>query len=123
MNDAKKLVYRWDEIEADHPLPLLSRQPVRGDQMLAAMVHLQKGCKVALHNHPSEQFAYVISGRVKWGLGTPGTPERREFESTGGSVLHFPSNLPHEAEALEDTDILDILAPPGPMGMDSQRGN
>lgn len=116
----ENLLYKWDEIEADWPIPLLRRQAVRGEHILAAMVNLEQGCKVALHHHASEQIAYVISGRAKWGLGEPGSPERREFEMTGGEVLHLPSNLPHEVEALEDTKILDILSPPGPMGVDSQ---
>ena len=30
----------------------------------------------------------------------------------GGEVLVIPSNVPHLAEALEDTDNLDIFAPP-----------
>jgi quercetin dioxygenase-like cupin family protein len=81
------------EVNADHPIPLLERKAVRGEKILTAMVRLEKGCKVALHHHPSEQFAYVISGRVKWGLGTPGTPEHREFESGGGEILHLPSEL------------------------------
>ena len=113
-------LYLWQEIEADHPIPLLHRQMVRGEQILAAMVRLEKGCKVALHQHVSEQMAYVISGRVKWGWGAPGSPEREEFEMTGGQILHLPANLPHEVEALEETMILDMLAPPGPMGVDRQ---
>ena len=75
---------------------------------------------MALHHHESEQIAYVIGGRVRWGLGAPGTADRRELEMTGGEVLHLPSNLPHEVFAIEETMILDMLAPPGPMGVDSQ---
>jgi quercetin dioxygenase-like cupin family protein len=115
----QNLIYRWKDIEPDHPVPLLHRQLMKGEHILVAMVQLEKGCKVALHNHVSEQIAYVISGRVKWGLGQPGTPERSEFEMTGGEVLHLPSNILHEVEALEDTTILDMLSPPGPMGVDS----
>lgn len=116
----EELLRRWDEIEADHPIPLLHRKLVTGEQILVAMVSLEKGCHVALHHHVSEQIAYVMSGRVRWSLGMPGTAERREFEMTGGEVLHLPSNLPHEVFALEDTTILDMLSPPGPMGVDSQ---
>ena len=61
-----------------------------------------------------------VSGRARWGLGAPESAERREFEMTSGEVLHLPSNLPHEIEALEETMILDMLAPPGPMGVDRQ---
>lgn len=114
------VVYRWADLAEDRPIPLLRRQTIRGRQMLAAMVRLEKGCRVALHQHTSEQLAYVISGRVKWGLGTPGTSERREFESGAGDVLCLPSGLAHEVEALEDTEILDVLSPPAVMGIDRQ---
>jgi len=117
MND---LVYRWDSIQPDTPVPLLHRRLIKGEQILLAMIRLEKGCTVALHHHHSEQVAYVISGRVRWGLGEPGTPERREFEMGGGEVLHLPSNLPHQIEALEESQILDMLSPPGPMGVDQQ---
>src|SRR5579862_940958 len=102
-----QLVSRWAEIPSDNPIPLLHRQKLTFEQCLLAMVRLEPGCKVALHHHDSEQIAYLISGHVRWGLGTPGTPERREFEMRGGEVLHLPSNLPHEVEALAETQILD----------------
>jgi quercetin dioxygenase-like cupin family protein len=114
------LRYKWHEIEPDNPVPLLHRQMIKGDKMLAAMIRLEAGCKVALHHHESEQIAYVISGHVRWGVGDPGTPERREFEMGGGEVLRLPSNLPHQIEALAESTILDMLAPPGQMGVDQQ---
>ncbi|MFI5385874.1 MAG: cupin domain-containing protein [Fimbriimonadales bacterium] len=116
----QNLRHRWTDIVPDNPVPLLHRRMVTGEQMLAAMVHLEKGCKVDLHHHYSEQIAYVIDGHVRWGVGNPGTPEREEFEMKGGEVLHLPSNLPHEIVALEESTILDMLAPPGPMGVDAQ---
>ena len=116
----RNLIHTWKEIEQDHPIPLLHRQVITGDKILVAMVELDKGCKVALHHHDSEQIANVISGRVLWGIGAPGSPERQEFVMVGGQALRLPSNLPHEVEALEDSRILDMLSPPGPMGVDSQ---
>ena len=115
-----KLVRRWEDIAPDNPIPMLYRQMLSGDRILVDMVKLEPGCKVALHHHESEQIAYVISGRVKWGIGEPGSADRREFEMTDGEVLHLPSNLPHEVLAIEETRILDMLSPPGPMGVDSQ---
>jgi quercetin dioxygenase-like cupin family protein len=32
--------------------------------------------------------------------------------TTSGGLLHIPSNVPHKAEALEDTLDLDAFAPP-----------
>ena len=39
-----------------------------------------------------------------------GTPE--ELVVAAGEVLHIPSNLPHKAEALEDTLDVDVFSPP-----------
>lgn len=115
--------YRWDDISPDNPVPLLHRRQLSGEKILVALIHLEPGCKVALHHHESEQIAYLISGHVRWGVGTPGTPEREEFEMRSGEVLHLPSNVPHQIEALTDCQILDMLSPPGLMGVDQQRGH
>lgn len=111
----------WSDVEPDFPIELLERRRVSGEQALLAMVKLSKGCIVAVHSHPSEQFAVVLSGKVRWTLGAEGSPDRRTLDVVGGQVLTLPSNFPHGVEALEDTQILDILAPPGAMGVDSQR--
>lgn len=110
-----ELVSPWQAVPTDTPIPLLSRQKIEGTNMLFAMVNLSKGCLVPVHSHVSEQFAYVISGRVKWTLGEEG----RNVTVTGGHVVRLPSNFPHGVEALEDTVILDVLAPVGAMGVDS----
>ncbi len=117
----KARLYSWIDIEGDQPIPLLTRQKVTGERILVARVRLEAGCKVELHQHESEQIACVLSGRVRWGVGQPGSPEREEFEMTGGQVLHLPSEIPHEVTALEDSLILDLLSPPGAMGVDSQQ--
>ena len=88
--------------------------------MLWAHVELAKGCEVATHFHENEQIAYVISGRVLWRLGEVGSADYTEQESVGGTVVHLPSNFPHGVLALEDSVILDVLSPPGEMGVDHQ---
>ena len=113
------IAYRWLEIEEDQPIALLSRKRVNGEQMLLANVRLTKGCHVALHQHVSEQMAVVVSGHVRWTLG-PAGGEQKSLEMKGGEVLHLPENCWHGVEALEDTEIIDILSPPGAMGVDSQ---
>jgi quercetin dioxygenase-like cupin family protein len=75
-------------------------------------VHLQKGFRLQSHQHDNEQFGVVVSGRIRFGLGTEGTPEHRIVTLGAGEVIHLPSNLPHSAEALEDTHILDLFSPP-----------
>jgi quercetin dioxygenase-like cupin family protein len=112
--------YRWSDIVEDHPIPLLHRKKIEGEQMLVARVRLDKGCHVEVHNHVSEQIAMIQSGHVRWTIGAEGSPDRYTREMVGGEVLHLPSNLPHCIDALEDTEIIDVLSPPGLMGVDRQ---
>lgn len=114
------LVIPLDSVAKESPVPLIFRRRVFGDRILFAEVHLEKGCHVAPHSHESEQVAYVVSGRVRWNLGAKGSDEYREVETTGGHVVVLPSNFPHGVDALEDTLIIDLLSPPGEMGIDRQ---
>jgi quercetin dioxygenase-like cupin family protein len=116
-------VYHWSERPTDAPMPLLERQRIIGEQAMISRVHLHKGCYVPTHAHANEQFGVILSGRLKFGLGAEGSPERR-FQTVGeGEVIHLPANLPHSAEAIEDTIILDIFSPPSERtGIDPPRG-
>ncbi len=116
------LVTRLEEIEQDSPIALLRRRKLVGEKMLWAYINLDKGCHVAMHSHENEQIGFVISGRVLFRLGEEGSPGYREVIVEGGSVVHLPSNLPHGVDVLEDAVILDVLSPPGPMGVDKQGG-
>jgi quercetin dioxygenase-like cupin family protein len=93
-------------------MALLERQRIIGEQAMISRVHLRRGCYVATHAHANEQFGIIVSGRLKFGLGAEGSPER-VFKTVGpDEVIHLPANLPHSAEALEDTIVLDIFSPP-----------
>jgi len=116
--DAK--LYRWSEMSEDRPVPRLTRKQVWGDKILVAKVHLDEGCHVAPHSHESEQIAVMVSGRAHWWIGAEESKDRYELTMTGGDVLHLPSNVVHSVDALEDCEIVDLLSPPGPMGIDSQ---
>lgn len=113
-------VFEVGKIEADQPIDKLTRRRVFGSQMLWAHVQLAKGCVVERHSHPNEQIAFVMSGRVLWKLGHPESQDYREVVVEGGTVIHLPSECPHAVEALEDSLVLDVLSPPGEMGVDRQ---
>ena len=102
----------WSEIEEDHPIPLLHRKLVKGENALVARVRLETGCQVPLHQHASEQIAVVVSGKLLWNVGG------EELIAQGGEVLVLPPNVPHSVTALEDSEVFDILSPVGPMGVD-----
>jgi len=93
-------------------MPLLERQRIVGEQMMVSRVLLRAGCDVPTHAHGNEQFAIIVSGRIRFGLGVVDSPERREVELVGGQVLQLPAWVPHSALAIEDTVVLDMFSPP-----------
>jgi len=116
--DATK--FTWSEIDEDNPIALLTRKCIKGERMLVAEVKLMKGCHVAQHHHESEQIAIMLSGKVVWGIGEAGSPEYRKVPLSGGEVMVLPSHVVHSVDVLEDSVIVDVLTPIGPMGVDSQ---
>ncbi len=104
--------YRWSDLPVDRPRELLERRRVIGRLMMLSEVLLKKGCVVPAHAHANEQFAHVVRGRIRFGIGAKGGPDHREVVLAGGEVLHLPSNVVHSAEALEETVVLDIFSPP-----------
>ena len=96
----------WDSVELEQLNPLLSRQLITGQNVMLARVLLKKGCIVPEHHHENEQLSYIESGRLKF------TIEGREIVLGPGGVLCIPPNVPHKAEALEDTVDIDVFNPP-----------
>lgn len=100
---------RWDDIPREKVSDMLDRKLITGDRMMLAHVFLKKGCIVPRHQHANEQFTYIISGVLRFKVWDP---DERVVTVSAGEVLHLPSNVPHEAEALEDTLDMDIFDPP-----------
>lgn len=96
----------WDQVELETLNPLLQRQLIVGQEVMLARVLLKKGCIVPLHSHVNEQLSYILEGALKFWI------DGREIVVYAGQVLTIPPNMPHKAEALEDTVDLDIFHPP-----------
>lgn len=109
-DQTEAVLHRWDDLESDEPMALLSRKRVIGDQAMISRVVLKKGCTVPSHAHENEQFGCILSGVLKFTVGEEATS--KVITARAGDVIHFPANAPHAAEALEDTVILDIFSPP-----------
>ena len=88
---------------------LLSRRLITGERMMLAHVYLDKGCIVPQHSHENEQITYILEGALHFWIGENG---EEEVIVRAGEVLVIPSNVPHKAEALEDTLDVDIFSPP-----------
>jgi quercetin dioxygenase-like cupin family protein len=96
----------WHTIPLEELKPLLKRQFVVGQEIMLARVLLQKGCIVPLHSHHNEQLTYILDGALKFWI------DGKEIVVHSGEVLCIPANMPHMAEALEDTVDLDVFTPP-----------
>ncbi len=111
MNSMPATVHRWETMSFDTPMALLERKRIIGTQAMISHVVLRKGCFVPTHAHDNEQFVCMLSGALRFKLGSAEGP-RDELIVRGGEVLHLPPQVPHEAEALEDTVVLDVFSPP-----------
>jgi quercetin dioxygenase-like cupin family protein len=98
-------LHRWDEIALDKVTELLSRKIVTGEREMLVQVYVKRGCLVPLHAHRSEQMTYVLQGALKFLVAG------EEITVREGEVLHIPSGIEHQAEALEDTFELEVFSP------------
>jgi quercetin dioxygenase-like cupin family protein len=96
----------WNTVELEELNPLLQRQLVVGQDIMLARVLLKKGCVVPEHSHPNEQLTYILEGALKFWV------DGKEIVVRSGETLAIPRNMPHKAEALEDTVDLDVFNPP-----------
>ena len=101
--------FRWADMPKETVTSQLSRRLVTGERMMLAHVYLDKGCIVPKHSHENEQLTYILEGALRFEIGEDGS---EEIIVRAGEVLHIPSNVPHMAEALEDTLDVDIFSPP-----------
>jgi len=99
----------WNDIPWETVNAKLDRRLITGDRIMLAHVLLREGCVVPKHRHDNEQFTYIIDGALHFRIGEDGS---EEVTVRSGQVLHIPSNVWHEATALEDTLDMDVFAPP-----------
>ena len=98
-------LHRWDEIALEKITEMISQKIVAGEREMLAQIYLKRGALVPVHAHESEQMTYILQGALKFLVGN------EEIVVREGEVLHIPSQVLHQAEALEDTLELDVFSP------------
>ena len=98
-------LHRWDEIALEKVTEMISRKLVTGEREMLSQIYLKKGALVPNHSHESEQMTYVLQGALKFLIAG------EEITVREGEVLHIPSWVEHQAEALDDTFELDLFSP------------
>jgi quercetin dioxygenase-like cupin family protein len=103
---------KWAEIPRETVTADIARRLFTGERMMLAQVYLDKGAIVPWHSHENEQLTWVLEGALRFWVGKEGTADVKEMVIGAGDVLFIPSNVPHKAEALEDTLDVDVFSPP-----------
>lgn len=103
--------FRWDEMEKESVIDGIERRIITGERMMLTHIYLKRGAVVPRHSHDNEQLTYILEGALRFWIGD-GEAEAEVIDLRAGEVLHIPSNVPHMAEALEDTLDVDVFSPP-----------
>ena len=84
----------------------ITRRILVGEKGMIVFWKMKAGAHAAAHKHPHEQMFWMISGKMDFRLGN----ERRVCGP--GDVGVIPGGVEHEAWFPEDTEIVDVFAPP-----------
>jgi quercetin dioxygenase-like cupin family protein len=96
----------WSRVRVEQVNPLLERQVVPGEKVMVVRWRFKKGCVIPLHHHPNEQISIGEEGTLRFLI------DGKEVEIGRNGILCIPSNVPHQAEAIEDAVAIDIFTPP-----------
>ncbi len=98
-------VHTWQKMPLEKVTDMISRRVISGENEMIAHVYLKKDAVVPEHAHVSEQITYILEGALRFWI------EGEELTVKAGQVLVIPPNVPHKAQALEDTLDVDIFSP------------
>ncbi|CAZ98386.1 cupin domain-containing protein [Zobellia galactanivorans] len=101
--------FNFDEMASETIGEGIKRKWFHGEKGQMTIFDLEEGAHIPWHQHPNEQITYIMSGKVKIKTLVDG---KEEFVIvSGGEVIVFPENVPHEFWALEKTVDLDVHVP------------
>jgi quercetin dioxygenase-like cupin family protein len=96
------LLHRWDQLPLEKVTEMVARKVIAGADDVVAQTYLKKGALVPRHAHAAEQMVYVLQGALRAIVGD------EEITVREGELLRIPRRAAHQAEALDDTFVLDI---------------
>jgi quercetin dioxygenase-like cupin family protein len=99
-------LYNWNALDPEPLNALVSRQCIHADHLTVARLELLKNAFVPEHHHVNEQVTLVQRGALRFLF------SGREQIVRAGDILVIPPDVPHSAEALEDTTAIDVFSPP-----------
>jgi quercetin dioxygenase-like cupin family protein len=84
----------------------ITRKVLVGEKEMVVFWRMKAGARAARHQHPHEQIFWMLCGRMEFDL------DGDKRTCVAGDVGVIPGNTPHEAYFPEDTDVVDVFAPP-----------
>jgi quercetin dioxygenase-like cupin family protein len=84
----------------------ITRRVLAGDKGMVVWWSMKAGAHAAAHRHPHEQMFWVLEGRMEFRLG------QDTRTCVAGDVGVIPGGVEHEAWFPEDTEVVDVFAPP-----------
>jgi quercetin dioxygenase-like cupin family protein len=96
----------WNNVKQEALTPQLTRRFISGPGTTLARFELKKGCVVPTHHHENAQMSWVVEGCLRYTR-----PGGEPIDVRAGEVLVIPPNVPHGAEAMEDTVVTDVFSP------------
>lgn len=78
---------------------------VHGEKTLMVEFRTKKGSIVPIHSHPHEQTGYLVSGKVKFSVGS------EEIICNPGDSWCISGDKEHRAESLEDSLLIEVFSP------------
>jgi quercetin dioxygenase-like cupin family protein len=106
---SRAVLHRWSDLPFEPMRGGIRRRFVTSGKIMVGEVRFNAGDTVPRHAHENEQFTWVMSGALRFWFGEA---DEEEFVVRSGEIVVIPSNLPHRAEALEDTIEFDLFNPP-----------
>ena len=108
-NNNQVRLINWEEMPKEKLTDKLERRIISGEKLMLTHVYLKKGCIIPMHQHHNEQLSYILSGEMLFWFGSE---DAEPIRIKAGGVLCIPPDVPHKAEALEDTLDVDVFSPP-----------
>jgi quercetin dioxygenase-like cupin family protein len=84
----------------------ITRRVISGEQCMIVWWNILSGAHLDAHSHRHEQVFWMLSGKMEMRIGE----ERRTCGP--GEIGVIPGGVEHEAWFHEDTQVIDIFAPP-----------
>jgi quercetin dioxygenase-like cupin family protein len=84
----------------------IERRVLAGEHGMIVWWKIKAGAHAAAHRHPHEQIVWMLKGKMDFRIGS----ERRSM--VAGDVAVIPGGVEHEALSAEDTEVVDVFAPP-----------